>query len=147
MVFGLVSLIAFGKSSLVFAAKKKPIRFLRSHVRNSDRAASRAGGLAKFGPDQCRNDKDGSVDHDERLPITGVTPGRYDIKIGYKDGKTCRVQNVPIESGKAFSIEDKDLADCSICLPLRRRRPILKLGLQLQHTGRAEGPARRCEDR
>ena len=70
-------------------------------------------GSGKFGPDQCKNDKDGSVDHDERLPVTGVMPGRYDIRIGYKGGKTCRVANVAIESGKVFSIEDKDLRDCS----------------------------------
>ena len=29
------------------------------------------------GPDQCKNDRDGTVDHDERLRITGVEPGRY----------------------------------------------------------------------
>ena len=70
-------------------------------------------GSGKFGADQCKNDKDGSVDHDERLPITGLAPGRYDLKIGYKGGKTCMVANVAIEGGKAFSIEDKDLKDCS----------------------------------
>jgi hypothetical protein len=113
MVFGLVSLIAFGESSLVFAAEK-PIRFWNLTSATVTELRLAPAGSQNFGPDQCKNDKDGSVDHDERLPITGVTPGRYDIKIGYKDGKTCRVQNVPIESGKAFSIEDKDLTDCSI---------------------------------
>lgn len=113
MVFGLVSLIAFGESSLVFAAEK-PIRFWNLTSGTVTELRLAPAGSQNFGPDQCKNDKDGSVDHDERLPITGVTPGRYDIKIGYKDGKTCRVQNVPIESGKAFSIEDKDLTDCSI---------------------------------
>jgi len=113
MVFGLVSLIKFGESSLVFAAEK-PIRFWNLTSATVTELRLAPAGSQNFGPDQCKNDKDGSVDHDERLPITGVTPGRYDIKIGYKDGKTCRVQNVPIESGKAFSIEDKDLTDCSI---------------------------------
>jgi len=113
MVFGLVSLIAFGESSLVFAAEK-PIRFWNLTSATVTELRLAPAGSQNFGPDQCKNDKDGSVDHDERLPITGVTPGRYDIKIGYKDGKTCRVQNVPIESGKAFSIEDKDLTDCSM---------------------------------
>lgn len=113
MVFGLVSLINFGESSLVFAAEK-PIRFWNLTSATVTELRLAPAGSQNFGPDQCKNDKDGSVDHDERLPITGVTPGRYDIKIGYKDGKTCRVQNVPIESGKAFSIEDKDLTDCSI---------------------------------
>jgi hypothetical protein len=32
-------------------------------------------GTTKWGPDQCANDKDGSVDPDERLRLTGVTAG------------------------------------------------------------------------
>ena len=39
-------------------------------------------GTDKYGPDQCVNDRDGTVDHDERLRITGVTPGRYDARQG-----------------------------------------------------------------
>ncbi|GAC1550652.1 MAG: hypothetical protein NVS2B5_06840 [Beijerinckiaceae bacterium] len=74
-------------------------------------------GSGDFGPNQCQNDKDGTVDHDERLPITGAAPGVYDVKIGYKSGKVCRVANVTIESGKVFSIEDKDLTDCSAAKP------------------------------
>ena len=31
-------------------------------------------GTEKYGPDQCVNDRDGTVDHDERLRITGVRP-------------------------------------------------------------------------
>jgi hypothetical protein len=97
----------------VAVAAEKPVRFwnLTSATVTELRLAPMGSG--KFGPDQCKNDKDGSVDHDERLPITGIAPGRYDIRIGYKCGKTCRVANVAIESGKVFSIEDKDLTDCS----------------------------------
>src|SRR5581483_7040838 len=35
-------------------------------------------GTTDWGPHQCLNDKDKEVDHDERLRITGVEPGRYD---------------------------------------------------------------------
>jgi hypothetical protein len=105
-------LIALGACSAAFAAEK-PVRFwnLTSATVTELRLAS--AGSGNFGPDQCKNDKDGSVDHDERLPITGVSPGRYDVKIGYKDGRSCHVAGVMIESGKVFSIEDKDLKDCS----------------------------------
>lgn len=34
-----------------------------------------------MGTYQCENDPDKSVDSDERLTITGVEPGRYDIKL------------------------------------------------------------------
>jgi hypothetical protein len=38
-------------------------------------------GTDKWEPNQCENDPDKSVDSDERLTITGVEPGRYDIKL------------------------------------------------------------------
>lgn len=69
-------------------------------------------GTSDFGPDQCANDKDGSVDHDERLKITGVSTGKYDLRIALKDGRACFARNVEIKTGKPFSIEDKDLVDC-----------------------------------
>ena len=30
-------------------------------------------GTTAFGPNQCANDPDGAVDHDERVKVTGVT--------------------------------------------------------------------------
>ena len=109
----LALLVTLGVSSQAFAAEK-PIRFWNLTSATVTELRLAPAGSGKFGPDQCNNDKDGRVDHDERLPVTGVTPGRYDIKIGYKGGKTCRVANVAIESGKVFSIEDKDLTDCTV---------------------------------
>src|ERR1700733_15525228 len=51
-------------------------------------------GTADWGPDQCRNDKDGSVDFDERLRITGVSSGHYDVRFTDKTGRSCVVKNV-----------------------------------------------------
>jgi hypothetical protein len=73
---------------------------------------SRAGANA-FGPNQTANDPDGVVDHDERLKITGVTTGVYDLRLTLKDGRTCFARKVEIREGKVFSIEDKDLTDCA----------------------------------
>lgn len=106
------ALLAVIASSLAMAAEK-PIRFWNLSSATVTELRLAPAGSDKFGPDQCKNDKDGSVDHDERLPITGVAAGRYDVKIGYKGGKSCRVRNVAVESGKVFSIEDKDLVDCA----------------------------------
>src|SRR5712691_10680757 len=44
-------------------------------------------GTTNWGPNQCKNDKDGTVDPDERLPITGVPPGRYDVKLVDASGR------------------------------------------------------------
>jgi hypothetical protein len=70
-------------------------------------------GKDEWGRDQCQSDPDGVVDHDERLRLKGVAPGRYDLKIADKSGRTCIVRGVTIETDKVFSVEDKDLTDCT----------------------------------
>ena len=69
-------------------------------------------GSTAFGPNQCANDKDGTVDHDERLPIVGVSTGRYDAKITYTTGRGCFARAIEVKQGKVFSIDDHDLKDC-----------------------------------
>ena len=70
-------------------------------------------GTTSFGPNQCKNDKDGTVDHDERLRITGVEAGTYDAKFTDTSGRTCLVRNIKIETGKIFSIEENELTACT----------------------------------
>ncbi len=69
-------------------------------------------GTANWGPDQCKNDKDGAVDSDERLRITEVSSGIYDAKLVDVTGRACIVRNVRVEAGGIFSIEEKDLTSC-----------------------------------
>ncbi|HLH98790.1 MAG TPA: hypothetical protein VKW08_27075 [Xanthobacteraceae bacterium] len=70
-------------------------------------------GTTNWGPNQAKNDKDGVVDPDERVNITGVQSGTYDVKFTDKDGRTCVVRNVKVEVGQIFSIDEKDLTSCS----------------------------------
>lgn len=72
-------------------------------------------GTTEWGPNQCLNDPDRAVDTDERLTLKDVTPGRYDVKLADKNGRTCIVRNVEVKSGRpyAFSIGESDLTDCS----------------------------------
>jgi hypothetical protein len=70
-------------------------------------------GKDNWGPNQTLNDKDKEVDHDERLRITGVEPGRYDAKVGYRDSRQCFVRDIEIKADAVFSISDRDLKDCS----------------------------------
>ncbi len=58
-------------------------------------------------------DKDKEVDHDERLRIAGIEPGRYDAKVGYPDGRQCMVRDIEIKADAVFDIADKDLRDCN----------------------------------
>ena len=64
-----------------------------------------------WGSDQCKNDKDGAVDHDERLKIVGLKSGVYDAKVSDK-ARTCIVRNVAIKEGAVFSIDEKALTNC-----------------------------------
>jgi hypothetical protein len=69
-------------------------------------------GTTDFGKNQCQNDRDGTVDHDERLRITDITAGRYDVKFSDTKGRVCIVKNIAIKEGEVFSIEEKQLKDC-----------------------------------
>jgi hypothetical protein len=70
-------------------------------------------GKNDWGPNQTLNDRDKEVDHDERLRITGVEPGRYDAKVSYRDSRQCLVRDIEIRADAVFSIADKDLKDCN----------------------------------
>lgn len=94
-------------------AAEKPTRFWNLTSQTVTNLQLAPAGTTSFGENQCLNDKDKEVDHDERLKITNVETGSYDVKIGYEGGKTCMVKGVAIDVGKVFSIEDKDLKDCT----------------------------------
>jgi hypothetical protein len=70
-------------------------------------------GKLDWGPNQTLNDRDKEVDHDERLRITGVEPGRYDAKVSYRGSRQCFVRDIEIKADAVFSIADKDLKDCN----------------------------------
>jgi hypothetical protein len=83
-----------------------------THMRISEFYLAPAG-TTTWGPNQAKNDKDGVADPDERLTITGVASGTYDIKLGDKEGRTCMVQGIKVEVGQIFSIDDKELTSCN----------------------------------
>jgi hypothetical protein len=97
---------------LAVAADGKPSRFWNLTGETVTHLYLAPAGTAKWGADQCRNDPDGTVDFDERLPITGAPSGRYDVKLAQKSGRTCVVRNVDIKSGGVFSIGKEEMAHC-----------------------------------
>jgi hypothetical protein len=70
-------------------------------------------GKSDWGPNQTLSDRDKTVEHDERLRITGVAPGRYDAKVSYDGSRQCFVRDIEIKADAVFSIADKDLKDCN----------------------------------
>jgi hypothetical protein len=106
----LVMLAAAATAGL--AQQPKPIRFWNLTLQTVTHLELSPAGQNAWGPDQCANDRDGTVDHDERLRITGIAPGRYDVRISDKGGRVCIVRNLPMADGSVFTVEEKDLTDC-----------------------------------
>jgi hypothetical protein len=100
-------------ASTELAAQGKGIRFWNLTTATISSFQLSPAGKDIWGPNQTLNDKDKEVDHDERLRIAGVEPGRYDAKVGYRDGRQCQVRNIEIKADAVFWIDDKDLKDCS----------------------------------
>jgi hypothetical protein len=89
------------------------IAFVRRLVRGAITTFQMSpAGKDSWGPDQCKNDRDGTVDHNERLRITGIEPGRYDVKLADKIGRVCIVRDIEVKDGAVFSIEERQLTDC-----------------------------------
>jgi V8-like Glu-specific endopeptidase len=70
-------------------------------------------GKNEWGRNQADDDRDHTVDHDERLKITDTAAGIYDVKFVDKSGRTCIVPNVQVKAGAIFTIEEKELKDCA----------------------------------
>jgi hypothetical protein len=70
-------------------------------------------GANTWGKNQTDNDSDHSVDHDERLKVTGVAACAYDARFTDKAGRTCIARNLPVKLGTIFSIEEKSLSGCT----------------------------------
>jgi hypothetical protein len=104
--------------SLVFAstaalAAPKGMRMWNLTGETLDRVELAPAGTQKWGKNQCANDDDGTVDFDEELPIKGIKPGRYDVRVRDINGKTCIARNVEVKANASFAVHEKDLADCT----------------------------------
>ena len=108
--------IPLGVAAILFAqpAAAKDTRFWNltsSTVKSLELAPA---GTSAFGPNQCANDPDGEVDHDERVKVTGVKSRRPTTRgSSLQTGVCARRRESEIEAGKVFTIEEKDLVGCS----------------------------------
>src|ERR1700761_7344577 len=71
-----------------------------------------APGKNEWGRKQADNDRDHTVDHDERLKITDTETGTYDVKFTDQKGRSCVVPNVQVKAGAIFTIDEKQLKGC-----------------------------------
>jgi hypothetical protein len=112
VLLGSIALGLIGCAAI--AQDRRDIRFWNLTLYAITKLQMSPAGKDAWGPNQCENDRDGTVDHDERLRITGIEPGRYDIRLADKIGRVCVVRNVEVKAGAIFSIEEGQLTDCGI---------------------------------
>jgi len=103
---------AFALALMTSGAMAKATRFWNLTLYTVTSLQLSPAGKQDWGHNQCKNDRDGTVDHDERLTITGVKNGRYDAKLADKTGRVCIAHNVEVKEGAIFTIEEKQLTDC-----------------------------------
>ena len=94
-------------------AAERPMRFWNLTRHTITEFYLAPAGTANWGANQCKNDRDGTVDADERLRITDTAPGVYDARLVDVSKRTCIVRNLKLEAGEIFSIEERELTSCT----------------------------------
>jgi hypothetical protein len=107
------TLIAFILAFIPVSASAKDTQFWNLTANTVTSLQLSPAGKNEWGRNQADNDKDHTVDHDERLKITDTPSGAYDVKMVDKSGRTCVVPNIQVKAGAIFSIEEKSLKDCT----------------------------------
>jgi hypothetical protein len=107
------ALIIFISAFIPLSASAKDTRFWNLTANTITSLQLSPAGKNDWGRNQADNDRDRTVDHDERLKITDTVPGIYDVKFVDKSGRTCVVPNIEVKTGAVFSIEEKNLKDCA----------------------------------
>lgn len=107
------ALIVFVLAFIPTGALAKDTRFWNLTANTITSLQLSPAGKNDWGPNQADNDRDHTVDHDERLKITDTAPGVYDVKFVDKSGRTCVVPNIQVTAGAIFTIEEKNLKDCA----------------------------------
>ncbi len=100
--------MVFVLALLPLGASAKDTRFWNLTANTITSLQLSPAGKNDWGRNQADNDRDHTVDHDERLKITDTAPGMYDVKFVDKSGRTCVVPNIEVKAGGVFTIEEKD---------------------------------------
>jgi len=108
-----VFMLGFIPAFLPLDASAKDTRFWNLTANTITSLQLSPTGRNEWGRNQADNDRDGTVDHDERLKITETPPGMYDVRLTDKTGRSCVVPNIQVTAGAVFTIEEKDLKGCA----------------------------------
>jgi hypothetical protein len=105
--------VAFILAFVPVGASAKDARFWNLTANTITSLQLSPPGKNAWGRNQADNDRDHTVDHDERLKITDTEAGIYDVRFVDKSGRVCVVPNVQVKTGAIFTIEEKELRGCA----------------------------------
>jgi hypothetical protein len=105
--------VAFILACIPASASAKDTQFWNLTANTITSLQLSPAGKNEWGRNQADNDRDHTVDHDERLKITGTEAGTYDVKFVDKSGRTCIVPNIQVKTGAIFTIDEKELKGCA----------------------------------
>jgi hypothetical protein len=105
----LLSLALLFASSSAFAVEGNSLLFLNRVGETIVHLQLAPAGTTKWGPDQCQYEDDKSVENNEKVPLTGVTPGRYDIRFTDLKGRACTVRNLDVKLGALVVLRENEL--------------------------------------
>src|ERR1700727_207124 len=108
-----VILVLFVSTFVPMSASAKDTQFWHLTANTITSLQLSPPGKNQWGRNQADNDRDRTVDHDERLKITDTEAGIYDVRFVDKSGRTCVVPNVQVKTGAFLSIEEKELKGCA----------------------------------
>jgi hypothetical protein len=100
-------------ATMASAAAAKYFAYNMTAVTNFSGVYLAPAGTTGWGPNQALNDNDKELQFGERLTLTGINPGTYDVKLVDEKGRTCIMHGVNLTKETSFEIRDGNLNDCN----------------------------------
>jgi hypothetical protein len=109
----IVTVAVLAAAASAAGARSRPTQFLNLTGNTILEFYLAPAGTSNWGPNQCKNDRDGAIDAYEHLRASPMCRlGTYDAKFTDVTGRTCTVHNIKVQAGSIFWIEQRDLKSC-----------------------------------
>ena len=97
-----------------FGNPRAPAKFWNMTAATITQLYMAPAGTKTWSANLCLSDPDHAVDPDERLAMTGVAGGLYDVRVVDKDGRQCMFHGVTVRPNGpyAFSVSEDQMKGC-----------------------------------
>ena len=95
--------------AVAVAAEDKPLLFLNRAGETIVKLQFAPAGTTKWGLDQSQYEDDKQIEHNEKIPLKDVTPGRYDVRFTDIKGRSCTMKGLDVKAGALVVIREAEL--------------------------------------